>query len=169
MNGHHSRSRDFRFLCEEAGRRRSLALPAFGPASLRFSSALPSCETGTRAHGHPRHTRRSRGRDGSGISGRPGEAEPLVVVAVARRVPVPVGGTDPVGFVVPGAAPEHTARYWPEPCVKCRPERRTLRSPRVSAWAAWPSHAWMLAITRSRSTCPAWYRANWPRRRRRKR
>ena len=53
------------------------------------------------------HARRIRERGDSGPDGRAGQTKPEIVVAVVGGVPVAVGRTHVLWFIVPGAAPHH--------------------------------------------------------------
>ena len=68
-----------------------------------------------------------------------GKTETDVVVPVVGIVPVPVGDTQVLRFVVPGTATEHApAVSWPIPLLNTAWEKIPRRRPSVSACFAWP-------------------------------
>ncbi len=83
------------------------------------------------------------------------ETEPKVVVPVVGPVPVPVGNTQVLRFVVPGTTTDHTlAVSWPIPLANTAWEKIAHRSPSVSAYCACPIQLCVEATTVAHSRRP---------------
>ena len=99
------------------GFRLRLLTPDSAVLAMLFGSPVPA-RSGNGLMITRGHARRILEHGDSGSDGRAGQTKTHVVVTVAGGVPVAVGRTQVLRFIVPGAAPQHPASFGDLPPLK---------------------------------------------------